>query len=114
MIRTFGILVGVAALALAAGCIKREDRLQPFDGHYYRAKASAVDKKATRAVFTSNVWEVSQSLDGARQAAEYEGVRYCIAQYGTSQIEWTVGPETKPEFLTIENDQLTFKGRCAP
>lgn len=102
------------ALVLAAGCEKREDRLIPFDGVRFKAKAAAVDKKVTLADFTSTVWGVSQTLEGARAAAGYEGTKYCIAQYGTSNIEWSVGPDTAPEHLTIIDDTLTFSGRCAP
>ena len=102
------------ALLLAAGCAKREDKLNPFDGYYFKARIKPVDKKASRADFSTTVWEVSQSLDGARQAGRYEGTKYCIAQFGSSKIKWTVGPDTEPQNLTIVDDTLTFSGRCDP
>jgi hypothetical protein len=102
------------ALLLLAACASREDRMTPFDGFYFKAKTGAVDKKVTRANFTATIWAVSQSLDGARAAGRYEGTKYCISQYGTSQIDWTVGPDTAPEQLRIVDDTLTFSGRCDP
>jgi len=102
------------ALLATAGCAKREDKLIPFDGYLYKAKARPVDKKVSRADFTATVWEVSQSLEGARQAGRYEGTKYCIAQYGSSRVKWSVGPDTPPENLRIVDDTLTFAGRCDP
>jgi len=108
----FGLCVG--ALLLSAGCERREDKLEPFDGFYYKAKASTVDKKISLADFTTTVWGVSQSLEGARLAGGYEGTKYCIAQYGTSKIKWSVGPDTAVESLRIVDDTLNFAGRCDP
>lgn len=107
-----GLCLG--ALLLTAGCQTRENRLVPFDGFRYKAKAAAVDKKVTRADFTVTVWAVSQSLTGARAAGGYEGTKYCIKEYGSSRIEWIVGPDTPPENYRIVDDTLTFSGKCDP
>ena len=104
----------LVALMVLAGCADRREKLEPFDGFFYNAKAAAVDKKETLAVFTATVSGVSQSLKGARQAAEYEGIKYCIEQYGSSRIDWTIGPDTAPENLRVVDDKLTFAGRCDP
>lgn len=106
------LIIGTAVLI--AACTPREDTREPFDGFYFKAKTSATDKKTDLALFTATISGVSQSLDGARQAGAYEGTKYCIAQYGTSQIAWTVGPDTDPKDLTIVDDKLTFSGRCDP
>lgn len=102
------ILGGVAA-ALLAGCNSRDDRIA-FDGHFFRAKLSKVDGQ--RDVFTVTVRNVSQSLDGAREAGRYEATKYCIQNYGSSDIRWVVGPETPPQNLRIVDDSLTFQGAC--
>ncbi|MCB1365381.1 MAG: hypothetical protein KDK02_14755 [Rhodobacteraceae bacterium] len=104
----FGLFV---CLAVAAGCSKKEERVL-FDGHYFPAKAAAVDRKATLADFVVSVKDASVSLDGARAAGGYEGTRYCIANYGTSRIDWTVGPDTEPQNLVIDKDTLNFQGTC--
>ena len=108
------ILGAVVLLAVVAGCTKREDKLFPFDGHYYKVKSSPVDKKVTLADFTLTVSQVSQSLDGAREAGGYEGIRYCIKYFGSSKIDWKVGPDTEPKNLRIVDDTLSFAGRCDP
>lgn len=107
------LVAAVAALGLA-GCQTPEQRGQiPFDGFYFRTKANKVDK-ADLSLFVSTSQPVSASLDGARAAAEYEGTRYCIETYGTSEIIWDVGPETDPASLPIDKDALTYRGRCVP
>ena len=39
---------------------------------------------------------VSASLDGAREAGRHEGTKFCIDAFGTSKINWKVGPDTEP------------------
>lgn len=111
-----GLCVG--ALLLTAGCAKREDRFFVYEvggqKAIFRAKSSAIDKKVSLADFSATVRDVSQSLDGAREAGRFEGTKYCIAQYGTSKIKWNVGPDTAAEYLRVVDDTLTFSGRCDP
>lgn len=107
-----GLGSGLVLLAvLVAGCQQKKDRVA-FEGIYFAAKT----KKAgdDLAEFTSTIKGVSSSLDGALQAARYEGTKYCIANYGTSKINWRVGPETPQKQLVVVDDQITFSGRCDP
>lgn len=113
-----GRKLAVGALVLGAlflsACQQREDERVRFDGILFRAKAETVDKKVTLADFTATVSDVSQSIHAALEAGRYEGTKYCIAQYGTSRIDWRVGPDTPPENLRIVDDTLILSGRCAP
>jgi len=108
-----GILL-IGALLLTAGCAEQRKRLVPFDGFVYRAKTAAIDKKVSRADFTATIFAVSQSLKGAREAGRYEGTKYCIQEYGTSQVKWRVGPDSPGDQLRIIDDTLTFSGKCNP
>ena len=101
-----------SALALAvSGCVK-ENRNIPFDGVVFKTKTKKVDDNL--ADFVAYVSPVSASLEGAREAGRYEGTKYCISNFGTSQIDWTVGPETEASKLIITEDTLTFQGQCNP
>ncbi len=102
-------LVLMLALGLAA-CKNPEKTGFAFDGVYFRTKAKKLGDDL--ADFTVQIPGVSRSLEGARGAGEYEGTRYCIKNFGTSDITWVVGPETDPARLVIEKDTLTFQGRC--
>ncbi|MBK0328722.1 hypothetical protein I5535_15630 [Rhodobacteraceae bacterium F11138] len=104
----------IAALAVVSGCSGRNKNALAFDGVVFKARTKPVDKKVSRADFTATVFDVSRSLDGAREAARYEGTKYCIANYGSSLIDWSVGPETEPGRLSVADDAITFRGRCDP
>lgn len=103
-------LVLASVLALAA-CGKN-DNSPSFDGQDFRAKLSKIDKQ--RDQFSVVVSPVSSSLVGAREAGRYEAIKYCIAQFGTSDIVWVNGPDTEDNRLTISDDKLEFRGACAP
>ena len=105
------ILLALALLVLAA-CEQNENDLLTFDGYQFRTKAE--NNGDSRAQFISTARRATQSVAGAQQAAAYEGLKYCIANYGTSRIIWSVGPETPIEQLRIVDDRLSLAGRCNP
>ena len=72
------------------------------------SKAIKDDKRS----FVAYAEPASASLEGARQAAYYEGVQYCIGYLGTSDIDWQVGPDTPADQLIVTNNRLTFRGTC--
>lgn len=106
------VALGLAGLlTVTAGC-NQKDKRTLFDGMYFKTKAAAVDRKVTLADFTVTVKDVAQSLDAARQAGGYAGTRYCIENFGSSRIDWAVGPDTEPGRLTIADNTLVFRGTC--
>ncbi|MEM9549879.1 MAG: hypothetical protein AAGA05_01820 [Pseudomonadota bacterium] len=105
------ILFTLVALTALAACGRGQERVA-FDGVFFRASTAPVDKRVSRADFDVVVRDVSQSIEGAREAARYEGTRYCIRYFGSSRIDWTIGPDT--EALSVTNGQIAFRGRCSP
>lgn len=103
--------VGLLALVLVAlgACTDDEDRIA-FDGQYFRAKAAKVDND--RAQFRVTIKGAEKSYKGARAAAYYEGVSYCIRNYGSSRIKWSIGPETPASAVPIQNGNLIYSGTC--
>ncbi len=81
-----------------------------FDGQRYQG--SAKSDRSDRHQFVASVRPVSASFDGAIEAARYEGVKHCIKYFGTSDIIWSVGPDTPRDALVIEKDTLSFAGTC--
>lgn len=103
------LFLSLAALALTA-CTETSKRVR-FDGDYYRGRARAV--MPDRHDFVASVGPVRQGLNGAREAARYEGTLYCISRFGTSDIDWQVHPVDAPATaLTIEGDRLVAAGTC--
>ncbi|MDF1727132.1 MAG: hypothetical protein P1U53_05205 [Sulfitobacter sp.] len=98
----------IAALALT-GCSNNDDRVT-FDGYYFRTKVKRVDRQLDQ--FTVEIRDAAQSLEGARQAGRFAGVEHCVEYFGSSDILWTVGPETPAQNLQIVDDRLIFRGTC--
>lgn len=106
------LVVGMAASLSGCGRLNglRQNKGLTFDGQTFNASA-----KGTRgdvALFTSTVRQPQKSLDGAIEAATYQGVKYCINTFGTSDIRWSVGPDTPREQLVVAGDTLSLTGRC--
>ncbi|WP_299370218.1 hypothetical protein [uncultured Tateyamaria sp.] len=105
-----GLLL-VAALLLTACVERRADRIA-FDGVFFRSTAKKVDKQRDQIEVT--VSPVSASLEGAREAGRFEAIRYCIENFGTSNIDWINGPDAEDGTLNISGDKLLLRGTCAP
>ena len=102
-------LLLVATVAVA-GCSKKSERVY-FNGNYYPHKARAVDK-SDRKRFTVSIRRADQGMAGAREAGRYGGKQYCLKNYGTSEIEWRVGPDAPDAVLAQQPGRLTFSGEC--
>jgi hypothetical protein len=102
-------IIGGLILGLVSAC-SDPDQLVPFDGHIFRTKLSKVDKQ--RDQFSVTINQVSASLKGAREAGRYEATGYCIEQFGSSDVDWVVGPDSPDSALVIVDDKLTLRGAC--
>lgn len=102
-------LILMAALALGA-CAKKTERVT-FDGVYFPLKS----KKASddRQDFVVTVRKAEQNLELAREAGRYEGTRYCLQNFGTSEIDWSQGPDAEDGTVMLSGGSLTFRGRCS-
>jgi hypothetical protein len=101
----------VLAAATLTGCERAglfKDNSPTFDGQRYRGSVKS-DRK-NRQDFTVTINQVSKSVAGAVSAGEYKATQHCIQYFGTSDIVWTVGPDSTP--LPVTNDTLTLRGSC--
>ncbi|WP_232796480.1 hypothetical protein [Roseovarius salinarum] len=102
----------IALPALLGGCgnmTEFSDRMY-FDGNYYPAKVK--HDRENRRIFTLTVRRIGQGIEGAREAARYEGTRYCVDEYGTSEIAWVVAPDAPLEELPISDGKMVLQGKC--
>lgn len=104
----------ICAAVVVSGCNRKKNaaNLIVYDGIEFQTKAEPIDKKVTLADFYVRVEGAAISLDSARKAGRDRGYRYCIENYGTSDIEWTVGPESDPAQLQLVDGAVTFRGTC--
>jgi hypothetical protein len=107
----FAWLVLIVAVMLLAQCGQRRDNRILFEGEFFRAKASKLDKD-DRQSFIVQIGDIERSFEGALQAGAYEATKYCIENYGTSDIQWISGPEDDPDNFAIERGRLTLQGTC--
>ena len=102
--------LALITVVMVAGCTERAKRVF-FDGKFYPTREKAVNKD-DRASFVVTVRKAQQGLDGAREAGRHGGSKYCIKNFGTSEIEWVNGPDDPEETLQLNNGSLTLAGRC--
>ena len=107
MMRLIGITLGAALMLTACG---PDDDDLLFDGKFYRTKVKS--ERGNRDDFIVTASPVAQSLLGAREAARHAAISYCIERYGSSDIDWVVGPDDEDDALPIDKDTLTLQGTC--
>ncbi len=98
----------IAVLAVSA-CTKKENRVL-FNGLYYPSKAKSASDN--RQGFAVTVKRATKGLDGAREAGRYEGTRYCLKNFGTSEIKWAQGPDADNGTLNLSGSSLKLTGSC--
>ncbi len=102
--------VALLALALVAGCTERKERVL-FDGNYYPGKARG--EREDRRDFTATVRRAGRGIEGAQKAAVHEATRYCIENFGTSEIAWSgVAEGQEGPVYARSGDRLSVSGRC--
>lgn len=99
----------LAAMLVLGACAKKEEKVL-FDGNFYPSKAK--NGKGDRKVFVVSVRRASQGINGAREAGRHAGTLYCLKNFGTSEINWEVGPDAAEDMLTTKSGSLTLKGEC--
>ena len=103
------VLVASTLVAGCSGTIRNVNAVK-FDGHYFAGRASK--SSADPHDFSVRIRNAAKSIAGAREAARYEATIYCIEQFGTSDIIWSIGPDD--EAISLSNGSLTLAGRCDP
>ncbi|MCV2893940.1 hypothetical protein [Lentibacter sp. XHP0401] len=118
MLKTSTKLAFCVALAvMASGCARTKSALggsqsYSYEGYAYKGKIQR--SKEDRADFGVTVRGADRGLSGALEAARIEANRYCIDQYGNTDISWSgPTPDTDPSEISIsENGILELRGRC--
>lgn len=112
MTRTSIVPLALIGVLLVSACQERRADRIAFDGVFFRSNASNLDR--LRDNFEVTVRPVSASLEGARDAGRHEAIRYCIKNFGSSDITWIAGPDAEDGTLNISGDRLVLRGTCTP
>lgn len=103
-------LVRNTAGALGVGSSAVNRTTVEADGVRFRARTTVTSDD--RRDFDATAEPFAANPEGAVEAARYQATRYCLLTFGGSDTAWTVGPDTPPEELSVEDDTVTLSGRC--
>lgn len=105
-------LLCTAFVVAGCGSVTSRDKRVSYDGVLFRTSAKAVNRKVTLAEFKVVVKNALRSPKGARQAALHEATGYCIENYGSSDILWSVDPLDPEQDLPLDGDDAVYVGTC--
>ena len=103
--------LATSSFLMITGCsnpFELEENKVSFDGYSFSSKLSR--NKLDDRSFDLTVRRANRSLSGAREAGRYEATRFCIKNYGTSDIKWVLGPDDQSIGLT--GKVLKLSGQC--
>jgi len=103
--------LATCSFLILAGCsnpLELEENKVSFEGYYFSSKLSR--NKIDNRSFDLTVRRANRSLSGAREAGRYEATRFCIKNFGTSDIKWIRGPDDQSIGLT--GKVLKLSGQC--
>ncbi|WP_120500800.1 hypothetical protein [Roseovarius sp. EL26] len=103
------VLLCLVALLTVSACTEKRQRVY-FNGVYYPTKAKSASED--RQSFVVTVKRATKGLDGAREAGRLEGTKYCLKNFGTSEIKWVQGPDAKNGTLNLSGSDLKLTGAC--
>ena len=109
--RYFSVGVLMCSFFIMMACsnpFELEENKVSFDGYYFSSKLSR--SKLDDRSFDLTVRRANRSLLGAREAGRYEATRFCIKNFGTSDIKWVLGPDDQSIGLT--GKVLKLSGQC--
>ncbi len=101
------IIISLAFVVSACGEAWQDNRI-PFGGIIFAYSVDAYPDKPED--FRIVIKNAVQNVDASREAGQYEGTKYCVETFGTSDIEWGQGPEADP---TIIKGNLHLNGSCS-
>ena len=103
--------LATSSFLMMTGCsnpFELEENKVSFDGYYFSSilSRSKLDDRS----FDLTVRRANRSLSGALEAGRYEATKFCIKNYGTSDIKWVLGPDDQTIGLT--GKVLKLSGQC--
>lgn len=99
-----------AVLLVLAACGRGELDTITYEGARFTGDLRT--ERSDRPGFVATGGPASASLEGARQAAVFQAVQYCIRYLGSSDIAWINGPDVEDAALRIDNNKVVLSGRC--
>jgi hypothetical protein len=93
-----------------AGCGSSDHDTITLDGERFTGDLQS--DRGNRAAFVATGGPASVSLEGSRQAAQFQAVQHCIGYLGSSDVDWINGPDVEDSALTTRDNAVVLTGRC--
>ena len=103
--------ISAPVFALLAACGSSDLDTITYEGA--RFSGDLRSERSDRAAFVASGGPASVSLEGAKQAAEFQAVQHCISYLGTSDIDWVNGPDVEDSGLVVVENAVVLTGRCS-
>ncbi len=105
-------ILGLAcSFLVTVGCsnpFELEENKIAFDGYNFSSKLTT--NKSDNRLFDLTVKRANRSLSGAREAGRYAATKFCIKNFGTSDIKWVLDPDD--ESIGLKGKVLKLSGQC--
>ena len=101
----------VCSFLVTVGCsnpFELEENKIAFDGYNFSSKLTP--NKSDDRLFDLTVRRAHRSLSGAREAGRYAATKFCIKNFGTSDIKWVLDPDD--ESIGLTGKVLKLSGQC--
>lgn len=113
---TAKLVITGSLVATLAGCERAKEKLTrnsfTYEGVTFKTKVEK--SKESRQDFRVVVRNATSGLTGSREAARVAAARYCIDNYGSTDMTFAgQSPDSDNEELTLTDGKLVFSGRCA-
>jgi len=109
MIR-FVVLIACGLSVTACQNLNIARKGQSFDGHFFRTNAKKVGDD--RSTFEVAVRNATVAIEAAQEAGRVESAKYCIENFGSSTVDWAIGPDDDPETYVLDGNTLLLRGTC--
>lgn len=111
MLASCGVVGNVAgSVGFGSSSPRGPNRIE-INGTTFRSKLD-IGGEARRDL-TITVRPVQVDPHGAQEAGRYRATVYCLRKFGSSDTEWSVGPDIPADQLRIVDDSITLRGRCS-
>lgn len=111
MVRIFLLLTLVCALTSCSVFSRDKSRRADTERELpFRASLTKGDDKRDVAV---SVVHKGEDLDAVRESVRFQATKYCLLNFGGSDAEWEIDPETADWAYIDAGDTWVFSARCS-
>ena len=106
------VLILLSMVLLIAACGNRNPARNAVSNVELPYEAD-LDRGEDRRDITVRVEHEGDGLEEVRESVRFEATKYCLLNFGGSDTDWDIDPETGDWAFTQDGDELVFTARCS-